>query len=223
MFITFEGPDASGKTTIISKLTEFLSAKFPNLKYITTREPGGKNIVEAEKIRKIILDKNTVLSPEAEAMLYSASRRIHLERVIWPALKENNLVICDRYVDSFFAYQGIARNLGLDFARSLTNLVIENTMPDITFFLKITPEQSKARLDDLRIVDEHDRMDKESDIFRKKVYEGYLALIENEPDRFIVIDASRSVEEVKNEIISKLLNNEKFSKWLCEVGENVTG
>ncbi|WP_338044330.1 dTMP kinase [Mycoplasma nasistruthionis] len=117
MFISFEGLDGSGKTTITHKLEAAMQSLYPHLNVIWTREPGGTNIKEAEKIREIILDKDHELSPVAEALLYSASRRIHLEKVIWPALKNNDFVICDRYVDSFFAYQGYARNLGIDFAK----------------------------------------------------------------------------------------------------------
>ncbi|WP_029608478.1 dTMP kinase [Mycoplasma simbae] len=219
MFITFEGPDASGKTTIINKLVEFLAKKCPGLQYITTREPGGKDIIEAEKIRELILDKRSVLSSVAEALLYTTSRRIHLERVVWPALKENKLVISDRYVDSFYAYQGYARNLGVEYTKQMSALVIESTMPDITFFLNITPEQSKARLNAGRLVQYHDRLDAETDNFRDKVYEGYLKLIENEPERFVVINANQSVDEVLSELIDKLFANEKFKKWFDEVNK----
>ncbi|MBU4690333.1 dTMP kinase [Mycoplasma sp. ES3157-GEN-MYC] len=222
MFITFEGPDASGKTTIIIKLVEYLTLRFPNLKYLTTREPGGKDLVEAEKIRQIILDKKSVLSPVAEAMLYSTSRRIHLERVIWPALKENKLVLCDRYVDSFFAYQGYARGLGIDYVKTMTNLIIDNTMPEITIFLNITPDDSKLRMNQLRLVEEHDRLDNETDLFRQKVYEGYWKLINEDPERFIVVDANKSISDVLDELVDKLFSNKRFSQWIKESGENVS-
>ncbi|AIA29707.1 thymidylate kinase [Mycoplasmopsis californica] len=216
MFITFEGPDASGKTTIINKLVEYFHLQFPKLQYITTREPGGKHLVEAEKIRDLILDKNSILSPISEALLYTTSRRIHLERVIWPALKENKLVLCDRYVDSFYAYQGYARNLGIPYVKALTGLVIENTMPDITIFLKITPKQSKERMNSLRLIENHDRLDAETDLFRQKVYDGYLKIIEEEPERFIVIDASKEIGDVLDEIISKLMLHPRFLTWISE-------
>ncbi|MBU4689483.1 dTMP kinase [Mycoplasma zalophidermidis] len=222
MFITFEGPDASGKTTIINKLVEYLTLRFPNLKYLTTREPGGKDLVEAEKIRQIILDKKSVLSPVAEAMLYSTSRRIHLERVIWPALKENKLVLCDRYVDSFYAYQGFARGLGIDYVKTMTNLIIDDTMPEITIFLNITPNDSKLRMNQLRLVEEHDRLDNETDLFRQKVYEGYWKLINQDPERFIIIDANKSISNVLDELINKLFSNNRFSEWIKESVENVS-
>ncbi|MCS4536732.1 MULTISPECIES: dTMP kinase [unclassified Mycoplasma] len=217
MFITFEGPDASGKTTLINKLAEYLNKNYPQLKFITTREPGGKDIVEAEKIREIILDKNSKLSSVSEALLYTTSRRIHLERVIWPALKENKIVICDRYVDSFFAYQGYARELGIEYTKTLTNLVIENTIPDITFFLDITPSQSKERMNNLRLVNQQDRLDDENDAFHNNVYNGYRALIDSDPSRFIILNADQPVDIVFNELITKLNNDKRFKKYIIEV------
>ncbi|QBF34694.1 dTMP kinase [Mycoplasmopsis phocirhinis] len=217
MFITFEGPDASGKTTLINKLIEYFTKNYPKLQFITTREPGGKDIIEAEKIREIILDKNSKISSVSEALLYTTSRRIHLERVIWPALKENKIVICDRYVDSFFAYQGYARKLGIDYAKTLTNLVIENTIPDITFFLDITPSQSKQRLNVLRLINQHDRLDDENDVFHNEVYNGYQMLIKQDPNRFIILNADQPVDLVFNELITKLNNDQRFQNYIAKV------
>ncbi|VEU75579.1 Thymidylate kinase [Mycoplasmopsis maculosa] len=215
MFITFEGPDGSGKTTLISELIQRLIKAKPSLKYILTREPGGRDIKEAENIRKIILDKESHLSPISEALLYTASRRIHIERVIWPALKENKLILCDRYVDSFYAYQGVARNLGLDFTKKLTELVIENTLPDLTIFLFITAEQSSHRRNISRIVT--DRLDAESNEFHKRVINGYEELIKNDPERFIVADGWQSIEDLTNDVYEKLMKNEKFKKWFDNI------
>lgn len=216
MFITFEGPDGSGKTTIINRLIIELIEKYPKLalNYVLTREPGGKDIIEAEKIRSLILDKDSNLSSVSEALLYTTSRRIHLERVVWPALKENKLVLCDRYVDSFFAYQGYARNLGITFVKKLTNLIIDNTMPDITIFFEIKPEESKIRREQIRIVS--DRLDSETELFHQKVYKGYHELIKKEKDRFIVVDATKSIEEVLKESFEKLDKHPRFKKWIKE-------
>ncbi|VEU76990.1 dTMP kinase [Mycoplasmopsis columbina] len=212
MFITFEGPDGSGKTTILKLLVAKLEKTFPNLKLLLTREPGGKKVLEAEKIREIILNKESKISPITEALLYTASRRIHLDQVIIPALKRNELILCDRYVDSFYAYQGFARELGFEFTSQLTNLVIDNIMPKITFFFDIKPEESKKRRCEIR--GEQNRLDQENDDFHRKVYEGYWNLIKQEPDRFIVIDASKSVEEVFEETYRKLTENLEFKQYI---------
>ncbi|MGY5139510.1 dTMP kinase [Mycoplasmopsis gallinarum] len=212
MFITFEGADGSGKTTIISKLSEKLKKEFPNLDLLLTREPGGKDLREAEKIREIILDSNNKFSPVVEAILYSASRRIHLEKVIWPALKNNKIVICDRYIDSFYAYQGFARDLGLGYVQNLTNLVINNTIPDLTFFFDISPTESQKRRENNRLI--HDRLEQESIDFHQKVYDGYLTLAKQEPKRFIIIDATQSIEKVLEQTFNALKNNSKFIDFL---------
>ncbi|WP_025755701.1 dTMP kinase [Mycoplasmopsis cricetuli] len=212
MFITFEGLDGSGKTTTINKLFTYLKNHFKLNKIVFTREPGGKELTEAEKIRKIILDSSSNLSAVAEAMLYSTSRRIHLERVIWPALKENNLVLCDRYIDSFYAYQGFARDLGLNYVKTLTELIIDNCIPDITIFFNITPLQAKNRRNQNQLLE--DRIEKEKTDFHEKVYQGYWQLINQELERFIVIDATKNEEEVFQETLSKLLENSKFKEYL---------
>ncbi|TDV23563.1 dTMP kinase [Mycoplasmopsis mustelae] len=208
MFITFEGLDGSGKTTILEKLVQYFKKNYPKMNLIITREPGGQNLKEAEKIRDIILDKESDLSPVAEAMLYSTSRRIHLEKVIWPAIKNGELVLCDRYIDSFYAYQGFARNLGYKFVKTLTNLIIDNAIPDITIFFEITPEKSKERRDRTRLV--QDRLDNENMDFHYKVYNGYKQLIQEDPKRFIIIDGSLSLEKVCANVVEKLNQNQKF-------------
>lgn len=211
MFITFEGPDGSGKSTVIIELIRKLLQQKPHLQYVLTREPGGKDLREAEKIREIILDNDSNLSSVSEALLYTASRRIHLERIIWPALKEDKLVLCDRYVDSFYAYQGFARNLGLDFVKKITESVIDNTMPDLTIYLDITEEQSEYRRNVARVVS--DRLDSESIEFHKKVINGYKELIKQDKDRFIIINAWQSIPEVREELYKKLMANKKFKEY----------
>ncbi|MGZ9762273.1 dTMP kinase [Mycoplasma sp. 394] len=212
MFITFEGLDGSGKTTILNLLIQYFKEKYPNLPFISTREPGGHNISEAERIRDIILDKNSDLSPVAEAMLYSTSRRIHLEKVIWPALEKGELVLCDRYIDSFYAYQGFARKLGYDFVKQLTNLIIDNAIPDLTIFFDITPEKSKERRDKNRLV--QDRLDNEKMQFHQDVYLGYQKLISENPSRFIIVDGSENADVVCKEVVDKLHQNTKFLSYI---------
>ncbi|MEE3928557.1 dTMP kinase [Mycoplasmopsis ciconiae] len=214
MFITFEGLDGSGKTTIISKVISFFNEKYPKLNYVLTREPGGKDSKEAERIREIILDKESKLSSVTEALLYSASRRIHLEDVIWPALKENKLVFCDRYIDSFYAYQGNARDLGMKFVESITELVIDKTYPDIVVFFDITPSECKKRRQQNRLV--QDRLDDETEAFHVKVYEGYKKLIQNNPSRYVIIDATQNVEKVFEQTIQKITNNPKFKEYMSK-------
>lgn len=214
MFITFEGPDGSGKTTVIKKLVDKLLTDKPNLQYVLTREPGG-NIKEAERIRNIILDNDSNLSSMAEALLFTASRRIHIDRILLPALKENKLALCDRYIDSFYVYQGLARGLGLDVVRKMTEMVIEGLVPDITVYLSITPEQSEYRRKVAK--DVSDRMDSQNLDFHKKVIKGYKQLINEDPERFIVVDAWQSVDDVLNEIYEKLLRHKKFKKWWSKV------
>jgi len=192
MFITFEGPDGSGKSSVIKAINELLNKDGYNV--IFTREPGGTPI--AEKIRNIILDnENTALDPRTEALLYAASRRQHLVEKIWPALKEGKIVICDRYLDSSLAYQGGARHLGVENVLNINLFATENTLPDLTIFFDVSPEVGLARVskDKKRIAD---RLDNESPTFHKDVYETFLKVVDMYPERFVKIDASKPLEEV---------------------------
>ncbi len=195
MFITFEGPDGSGKSTIIKELYEQLTKEGYDI--LLTREPGGTPI--SEQIRNIILDNNnTALDPRTEALLYAASRRQHLVEKIWPALKEGKIVLCDRYLDSSLAYQGGARNLGIDNILNINLFATENTYPDLTIFFDVSPEIGLSRLshDKKRVAD---RLDNESSNFHHVVYDTFLKVCEKYKDRIVKIDASKSIEEVKKE------------------------
>ena len=196
MFITFEGPDGSGKTTALDGLKTYLDSK--NVKYIFTREPGAQNSKESTQIRNIILDPNNDITPMTEAILYAADRRLHLEKTIWPALKEKKIVLCDRYLDSSLAYQGKARDLGIKNIMTLNDVVTEKTYPDLTIFFDITPENAAKRVDERA---HKDRLELESDKFRQDVYDGYKEVIEMFPDRFQVVDASQTKEDVLNSVI----------------------
>lgn len=169
-FITFEGCEGSGKSTQLRLLGEYLKDTGAN--YIMTREPGGSAI--AEKIRNIILDPgNAEMCDECEALLYAAARIQHLKEIVEPALAAGKLVICDRYVDSSFAYQGYARGLGMRFVASINNFALEKYPPDLTVFLDISP---RAAFERKHGADEDDRMEKLGLEFHEKVYEGYREL-----------------------------------------------
>lgn len=200
LFITFEGCDGCGKTTAIKKTDERLDAL--NIDHIITREPGGSRI--AEDIRKIILDKrNSEEDSRTEALLYAASRRQHLVEKVIPALNEGRLVICDRYLDSSLAYQGYARGIGIDAVMSINAFAIENTMPDLTLFLDLPPEEGLRRINSRKR--ESDRLDQEKETFHKKVYEGYQIVNRMFKDRIVRIDASKSPDEVADDILKVIL------------------
>ena len=202
MFITLEGPEGSGKTTA----TEFAVKELERRGYVVvrTREPGGTPI--AEEIRNVILDKNnTAMDERTEALLYAASRRQHLVEKVWPALREGKIVICDRYLDSSLAYQGGARGIGIDNILNINLFATENTWPDLTLLFDIDPEIGLARIAANKNR-EVNRLDLEQIEFHKKVRETFLLLAERYPERFVVIDASKSREEVANKTLEVILS-----------------
>ena len=201
MFITFEGPDGSGKSTIIKWLYEKLQSE--GFDILLTREPGGTPI--SEKIRNIILDNdNTALDPRTEALLYAASRRQHLVEKIWPALKKGQIVLCDRYLDSSLAYQGGGRNLGLQNILDINLFATENTYPDLTIFFDASPEIGLSRLsqDKKRVAD---RLDNESKSFHDVVYQTFIKVADKYPDRIVKIDASKPIEVVQEEAYNAVI------------------
>ena len=206
MFITLEGPEGSGKTTAVEAAVKALEAK--GYQIVRTREPGGTPI--AEQIRNVILDKaNTNMDPRTEALLYAASRRQHLVEKVWPALKEGKIVICDRYLDSSLAYQGGARGLGVDNILNVNLFATENTFPDLTLLFDITPEEGLKRIS-ANANREVNRLDLEKLEFHHKVRDTFLALAKRYPERFVIIDASKSRDEVAkatlDAIMSRLCN-----------------
>ncbi|MBH9968570.1 dTMP kinase [Rossellomorea oryzaecorticis] len=191
-FITVEGPDGAGKSTILNELYNKLVEEGRDV--VKTREPGGVSI--AEQIREVILNKeNTAMDIRTEALLYAAARRQHLVEVVIPALEKGSIVICDRFIDSSLAYQGKGRDIGMTEVMNINQFAIEDKMPDLTLYFDITPEEGLKRIagHDGREVN---RLDLESLDFHQKVYEGYQSLIEQYPDRIKVVDASKSKEEV---------------------------
>lgn len=188
IFITFEGPDGAGKTTIINMITDQLE------NVLLTREPGGIDI--AEQIRRVILAKeNTAMDPRTEALLYAAARRQHLIEKVKPALEEGLVVLCDRFVDSSLAYQGHARGLGIDEVLKINQFAIEDMMPDLTIYFDIEPELGLKRINKNK-GREVNRLDLETLDFHHKVREGYAILMERFPNRIVKIDASDTLEEV---------------------------
>ena len=191
LFITFEGPDGSGKTTVSTAVTERLSNEGYKVRY--TREPGGSEI--AEEIRGIILDpKNTEMDVRTEALLYAARRRQHLVEKVLPALEEGITVISDRFVDSSLAYQGCGRKIGIEAVYEINQFAIEGHMPDRTIFLNVDAKVGLERIHRGRAV--LDRLDMESIEFHERVYNGYKEVVSRYQDRMIVIDANRDVNEV---------------------------
>ncbi len=201
MFITLEGPEGSGKTTAVSFAVEELTRR--GYQIVRTREPGGTEI--AEQIRNVILDKNNVkMDPRTEALLYAASRRQHLVEKVWPALKEGKIVICDRYLDSSLAYQGGARGLGIDNILSINLFATENTFPDLTLLFDIDPKIGLERIAKNKDR-EVNRLDLEKLEFHNKVRNSFLELAKRYPERFVIIDASKSVNEVQQDTLNAIL------------------
>ncbi len=197
MFITFEGPEGSGKSTVLSAVQKKLKDK--SIDVMATREPGGIRI--SEQIRNVILDvHNTEMDARTEALLYAASRRQHLMEKIWPALEQGKVVLCDRFIDSSLAYQGYGRKLGTDKIMEINEFAIESRMPDLTIFIDLPPS---VGLD--RVFDNHrnvDRLDLESLDFHERVYVGYKELIKKYPDRIKVVDGNRSIDDVVDDVLS---------------------
>lgn len=189
-FITFEGPDGSGKTTVSTAVVEKL--KEAGVPVLYSREPGGSAI--AEQIRNVILDpKNTAMDARTEALLYAASRRQHLKEIIEPALDKGINVICDRFIDSSLAYQGYGRHIGEKEVYQINEFAIESHMPDKTIFLKISAEDGLARIQKRSFLD---RLDQESITFHDDVFNGYEKVVEKYKDRMIIVDASKEVDAV---------------------------
>lgn len=196
LFISIEGPDGSGKSTQINNIKHFFADK--GMELVFTREPGGTVI--GERIREILLDKShTEMDPMTEAMLYAAARAQHVAQVIKPALDDGKVVVCDRFVDSSIAYQGFGRQLGESVAK-INGFAVDGCMPDITFLMKLDPRVGKNRIGGR----EQDRLELEKEAFHIAVFEGYLALEKQYPDRIFGIDANRTIEEIKNDIYKKL-------------------
>jgi len=190
MFVTLEGLDGSGKTTQARLLGARLEAE--GIKVVLTREPGGTPL--GEEIRDLLLHGGDV-APWAEAALLAASRAQHVEQLIRPALERGATVICDRYIDSSVAYQGIARGLGLERVLELNLAAVEGLMPDRTILLEIGVAEAASRMGD-----ELDRIEREGDSFRARVADAYRQLATRFPERYVTIDGTAAPEQIAEEI-----------------------
>jgi dTMP kinase len=199
-FITFEGPEGAGKTTIIHMVQQKLIQEGYTI--VLTREPGGIRI--AEQIREIILNpSNTEMDARTEALLYAAARRQHLVEKVIPELNKGNIVLCDRFIDSSLAYQGNARGIGVEDIFAINQFAIEQTMPQATLYFDIEPEVGLERINKGR-KDEINRLDLESLDFHYKVRDGYLSLLSEFPERIRRIDANQSVKKVCEEAYKQI-------------------
>ncbi len=194
IFITLEGPDGAGKTTVIKKLSEQLMKEI-NMEVVTTREPGGIPI--AEEIRQVILDpKNNEMDERTEALLYAAARRQHLVQKVLPSLEAGKIVLCDRFIDSSIAYQGVGRGIGKTEVQKINDFAIEGHYPDLTIYLDVPSEIGLERINKGRKQSELDRLDNESLDFHKKVRSAYLDLVKEHSERIVLIDTEDNIEKV---------------------------
>lgn len=195
--ISFEGSEGSGKTTQIARLAAHLQKAHREV--VTTREPGGTEI--GEQIRNIIVhnSKGDEMCAETELLLFAAARAQLVREVIVPALLKGTIVLSDRFLDSSTVYQGIGRNLAADPVAQINRFAVGNVMPDVTIVLDVPPEVSLARLKQ-RASDLPDRMERENIDFYKKVREGYLVLAKGMPERFIVVDGTKTEETIEKKI-----------------------
>ena len=194
-FITIEGCDGVGKTFQTNLLKQYCKENgIDNV--VFTREPGGSYI--AEQIRDIILDaKNSGMDDMCEAFLYASSRIQHLHDIVKPALEQGKVVFCDRFVHSSYAYQGVGRGLGYEKIKSLNELAVGEYMPEFTIFLDLSPEKAFERKGG---ADKTDRLENVDNSFHVKVYQGYKRVIAENPEKFVVIDASGTVEQTQQKL-----------------------
>jgi len=204
LFITFEGLDGSGKTTQIKLLDSYLKGE--GFDVILTREPGGTEI--GRKIREILLDKkNQDISHKTETFLFLASRAELTSKVIVPALGEGKIVICDRFFDSTLVYQGIARGLGVEEILEMSLWATDGLVPDITFLLSMKVSRCDKRIKEANR--KKDRIEMEENNFKEKIYKGYLDIASRNKERFVVIDAEKSIEDIFEEVKGRVLKHLK--------------
>ena len=197
LFITFEGADGCGKTTQMKLLNEYL--KNSGKETLITREPGAKGL--GEKLREILLNYDGEVSSVCESFLFLADRAQNIDTIIEPAICEGKIVLCDRHIDSTVAYQGYGRGLDIERINMLNSIATSAKKPDLTFVFDIDVETSMKR-----VGKEKDRMESAGIDFHNRVRKGYLELAKQEPERIKVIDASKSVEKIHEEVV-KIVEN----------------
>lgn len=204
LFITFEGGEGAGKSTLMKSLESELLCRGHEV--LVTREPGGSQL--GDQIRQLLLHSASPIAPKAELLLFLASRAQHLEELIKPALAHGKIVLCDRFNDSTIAYQGMARGLGMQPVHRLCDFVCAETQPDLTFFLDISPEEGLRRRQQVNkehvAPGEFDRIEKEKLLFHQKVREGLQQLAEQHPERIVLLDAHQPINQVVAQAIEAL-------------------
>lgn len=192
LFITFEGPDGCGKTTQMNLLAQYFEKK--GKKVVLTREPGGKGL--GEKVREILLNYNGEVSDRCESFLFLADRAQNIDIIVKPAVKQGEIVLCDRHIDSTVAYQGYGRGLGINEINMLNNLATGGKKPDLTLVFDVDVETSMKR-----VGKEKDRMESAGIDFHNRVRNGYLELAKQEPTRIKVLDATKTIEEIHEKVV----------------------
>ncbi len=197
LFITFEGIEGSGKSTQVKLLVKALQKR--NFPYLTTREPGGTEIAEA--IRSILLNPLYAnMTPETELLLYCASRAQHTAELIIPALENGSIVICDRYFDSTYAYQGAARELDENLIDTLTRFATYGRIPDLTFLIDLPVQVGLSRIQSRQL----DRLEKEKTAFHERVREQFLFIANKCPSRYVVLNGEQTPEEIHRQLLASL-------------------
>ena len=195
LFLTFEGPEASGKSSQILLLKKYL--KKNNISFINTREPGGTKI--AESLRKLILKVKSDINIEEEILMLMAARSHHINNVILPALEKGKLVISDRFADSTFVYQGYVNKFGIKNAKNLHKNILNNFLPNKTFLFKLSTKLIISRIKKRKSKNKYDKLDKN---FHDQVNKGYKIIYNKK--RFIIIDASKPINQIHKKIISHI-------------------
>jgi len=196
LFLSFEGPEASGKTTQLKLLQKFFRKN--NISFIITREPGGTII--AEKLRKIILDKKQTISSVEEVLLLMSSRLNHINKIIKPSLNNGKIVISDRFADSTFVYQGFVNNFGMKKTINWHKKILNNFLPKKTFLFLLSPQEINKRLYNRKITNKYDKIDI---LFHTKVISGYKKLSKNN-NRFITINAEQPANDIQEIILKSI-------------------
>ncbi len=206
LFITLEGGEGTGKSTSAAMLRDKLELE--GYSAYVTREPGGQGLAIAESIRKVIMDHGEI-HPITELLLFNASRSEHVDKVINPKLAEDSIVISDRFADSTIVYQGIAKNVDVGTIIKANELGMQGTSPDLVFVFDLDPVEGRKRIHENRR--DTNRFDTEGIEFHNKIRKGYLDLQQSNPEKYILIDASKTTEEIVDQIFNKIIEHENKS------------